>query len=193
MNSFLFEYFWLWLFAGLAASGGCIFLSAQRRTTFWLVAAKIVPVIFTFLLIVNICVVTDQEAIQAQLDQILSACTAGDVARLGKLLDEDFSASGMTKQEFLEQAKGAFTRLTLGQISLSDVVMNPPRHSVRLASYTHLRSRGGNDFGWIRSDWELTFLKRNKIWLLHDVQPLSLYLQPVKDMREIFNRSHQAQ
>jgi hypothetical protein len=193
MNSFLFEHFWLWLFVGLAASGGCIYLSAQRRTTFWVVAAKIVPVLFTFLLIVNICVVTDREAIRAQLDQILSSCTAGDVARLGKLLDEDFSASGMTKQEFLAQAKEAFSRLTLGQISLSDVVMNPHRHSVRLASYTHLLARGGNDFGWIRSDWELTFQKRDKTWLLHDVQPLSLYLQPIKDMRDIFNRSHQVQ
>jgi hypothetical protein len=99
----------------------------------------------------------------------------------------------MNKEEFLGQVRQVFGYLTIGQIKLFDVGIKPPSPRVTLASVTHILAKGGNDYGWIRSDWELVFRKQGDAWLLSDVQPLSLYMQPIKDIREIFSRSRQVQ
>ncbi len=191
MSNFLFGHFWLWLTVALVASVASFLMAVQRRTWFWLVAAKIVPIFFSLLLVVNICVVTDREAIREQLDNLIAACTAGDADAFGMLLDDDFSATGMTKKEFQNQARGAFARMNIVRVRLSDLEIKPPvpMAVVKLASFSHVVAKGGTDFGWIPSDWELTFRKRGKTWLLYDVRPLSLFRQPIQDIREIFSRS----
>jgi hypothetical protein len=191
MKALLFEQFWLMLAIGIAVSIVSFYLAVNRRTRFWLAAAKVVPVVFLVLLAVNLRVVTDREAIGRQVNRLIAACEAGNTETLRELLDEDFTATGLSKADILVSARDVFTRMRLDQIRVSGVENKPPM--VEFVSYTHVISRNGTDYGWVRSDWHLEFRRDNGTWRLFDVRPISVLMQPVSDMREVLDRSRQVQ
>ncbi|MFA5866188.1 MAG: hypothetical protein WC975_16060 [Phycisphaerae bacterium] len=189
MTAILFENFWTLLIIGVVFSGLAWYLAVERRTKFWLLAAKILPLVFAILLAINYFVVTDREEIQTQVVKLITACQAGNVDTLKPLIDNDFSATGLTKNEILAELKHIFARLTLANVQLLDVANNPP--VVRLVCLTQITTKSGDDLARIHSEWELTFRKRDKTWLLDTVRPVRLMTRPVNDIREILRESHQ--
>jgi len=190
MMTILFERFWLLLGLGVVLTGVAYMRATEQRTKCWRLAVGSVPVIFAILLTINVWVVTDREAIRKQLTLLVEACKKSDTVSLGQLMDNDFSANGMDKKELLGHLKDAFDRLSIADVRLTDVQINPPTPVVRLASFAHVVGKSGEDYTWIRSDWELTFRKQKGQWMLYEVRPLSLFAEPIKDIREILNRSH---
>ncbi len=189
MMAILLERFWLLLGLGVVLSVFSFMRAIDRRTKFWLIAAKVVPAVFLVLVVINLRVVTDREALKRQLDRLVTVCENGDTVALGALMDKDFSASGMDKDQLLAAVHDIFRRLKIEQVRFSDVQVNPPPPVIKVASYAHIVSKSGADFSWIRSDWELTFRKNGDTWMLFEVRPIGLMAQPVKDIREVLNAS----
>jgi hypothetical protein len=67
------------------------------------------------------------------------------------------------------------------------VVNAPPE--IRFAVMTHLVARGGNDYGWIKSEWSLEFIKRNDRWKLVNVTPLRINNIEMSQIRDVMRMS----
>lgn len=191
MNALLFEDLWLLLAIGIIVSAFCIYRAMNRRTPLWRNAARIASSLFIVLLAMNYLVVTDREAIERQFEKVIKACEAGNADELAALLDDDFTATGMSKQDLIAGARDVFDRMRFEQIRVSGEEIKPP--AIQFVAYTHIVGKGGTDFSWVRSDWRLEFRKRDQAWRLFDVRPLSVLMQPVKNMQEVMGRSRQIQ
>lgn len=188
MTELLFEKFWLMLGLGIIASGSVIAWANQRRTPKLVKIAKIVPVAFALLLALNWWVITDREAIRLQITRLIDACEKGDAVALGKLLDKQFSAQGLTRENLVADTKKVFENLRITNVWLLDVQIDVNRQtpSAKLATSAGIVSQANHDYGSVRSDWELEFIRRGeKGWLIYNLRPLSVMLRPVDDIREL--------
>jgi hypothetical protein len=188
MTELLFEKFWLMLGLGIIASGSVIAWAYQRRTTKLIRAAKIVPIAFAVLLALNWWVITDREAIRTQIDKLVAACEQGDADAMGKLLDKQFSAQGLTRADLVTDVKQVFENLHIANVWLRDVQIDVERQTpiVKMATSASIVSHSNNNYGSVLSDWELEFVKREeKGWLIYNLRPLSVMLRPVDDIREV--------
>jgi hypothetical protein len=190
MEELLFEKFWLMLGLGIIVSGIVISLAWQRRTPKLVRAAKIVPAVFAFLIAMNLWVITDREAIHIQVKSLIAACEKGDAKAVGKLFDQQFSAQGLTRDKLVTELNDVFGNLRIDNIWLSDEQIDANRQTpiVKIATRAEIVSRSGHDYGWVASDWELEFVKREgKGYLVYSLKPLSVMLKPVNDIREVIN------
>jgi hypothetical protein len=191
MSELLFEKFWLLLLIALVVSGGVIYWAMQRRTKKLMRAAKVVPVVFAFLLALNVWVITEREAIREQTNQLIRVCEQGSAEALGAMLDPQFSAQGLSGGDFVEQVSEAFERLKIPNVTLLGVEIKPGGQAgkpvVKLVTFAHIVGKGGNDYGNVRSAWELTYIKRDTGWYLYELRPLSIQMKPVSDIREVMD------
>ena len=189
MKALLLEHFWLLLGIGVVASIAAFYLAVQRRTKACLLAAKIVPAVFVILLVLNWFVVTDREAVKIALDQLIAACEAGDTKALGALIDDQFSATGMSKRQFLDAVAPVFTQLKIENVYLQGLENNPATAPapavVRFTAWADIVGNTGGKYGKVQSAWKLTFQNRDNTWLLYDVQPISVNFQPINDVRQV--------
>jgi hypothetical protein len=188
MTELLFEKFWLMLGLGIIVSGSVIAWANQRRTPRLVKAAKIVPVVFALLLLMNWWVITDREAIRMQIKKLVAACEKGDADAMGKLFDKQFSAQGLTREDLVTEVKKVFENLRIANVWLLDVQIDVNRQTptAKLATTASIVSQANHDYGSVRSDWELEFIRRDeKGWLVYTLRPLSVMLNPVNDIRDV--------
>ena len=190
MTELFFEKFWLMLALGIIASASVIAWAYQRRTRKLIRAAKIVPVVCLLLLALNGWVITDREAIRTQLDGLIAACEQGDADAMGQYLDEQFSAQGLTRENLVAEMRHIFENVRIANVRLWDVQIHVDRTTPisQIATSANIRSSSNRDYGSMRSDWELEFVKREeKGWRVYSLRPLSVMLKPVSDIRELFH------
>ncbi len=178
MKALLFEQFF-------TLTAICILLSA---ITFYYANRKIFLItlmISALLLAINHFVVTDREAIRARTYQLIHACKSEDKPTIAKIIDADFDADGLSKKQLLEFADEAFARLKIDKIRIWGFEIHPP--VIRFITLAHIVGISGEDYGSVRSDWELTFVKRKDNWYLIKARPLSINLKPINTIRDIFS------
>ena len=185
MSELLFESFWSMLLIALVVSGGVAYWAFERRRKNLILAAKIVPICFAFLVGLNLWVVTEREAIREQTDKLIKACEKGDVKTIYAMLDEQFSAQGLTGEYFAETLSDVFDRLSIPNVMLLGVEIKPP--TAKIATFAHIVGKGGNDYGSVRSDWLITFINRDTGWYIYELKPLSIQMKPVSDIREVID------
>jgi hypothetical protein len=185
MSELLFEDFWLLLLVAFIVSGGLIYWAYQRRTRKLILMAKIVPALFAFLLGLNLWVITEREALRARLDQLVEACEKGETNEIGAMLDEQFTAQGLTGEDLIHQLKDVFNRLKFPRVILLEVENRPP--VVNLSTAVDVVSTTGHDYGRVFSSWELTFIKRSTGWYLYELKPVNVQFKPMTNIREVID------
>ncbi len=178
MKALLFEQFFMLLAICILISA-IVFRYASRKAFFATLAISVL------LLAINHFVITDKEAIIANTKQLIQAAKKEDKDKIAKLIANNFNANGITKSQLLELADEAFSHLKLDDIRVWGIETYPPK--VRFITLAHIIGKTGQDYGSIRSDWELTFEKQNGHWLLINARPLSINLKPIKGLRDIFS------
>ncbi len=178
MKALLLEHFFT-LSAICLLTSTIIFFYASRKTFFIAIATSAI------LLAINHFVVTDKEAIRIRTMQLIQSAKEENSEKIAQMIADDFNSDGLNKSQLLEFANEAFAHLKLKNIRVWGMEINPP--VIRFVTLAHIVSQSDSDYGSIRSDWELTFEKRNNNWLLKKARPLSINLKPINGIRDIFS------
>lgn len=144
-----------------------------------------IPIISAALLIMNVIVKTDKELIVEATKRLVEAIKREDTAAIEALIDEEFWADSFNKRSALAAAREAFSHIRLESVYIMGMELSIPK--VRFVAYARITSTDGRDYGNVRSDWELTFIKRENRYLLLSAQPLSVDLREVRSLSELFN------
>ncbi len=185
LKSILLENFFLLLGICLVINTFIFYTTSAKATRIQSILRKITPILSIILLLTNLFVITDKEAIIKNTKTLAQACKAEDTKTISTLIDEKFSADSFDKQSLLTSAKEAFSHLNIKSLHIVGIEVQVPK--IRFIVYSHIVSDSGTDYGNIRSDWELTFIKRGSNWLLFSARPLSVNLHETKNLHKILN------
>ncbi len=185
MQEILFEKFYLLTGICLFLSVTAIYFAYQRRTKFTRNLATAIPVISLILIVLNLMVVTDREQIRALLYKLTAACQNENISAISDIMDKNFQTDEYGKKQFLAATENAFKHVTLSSIRLWGIENNPP--TVKFISIVHITDKSGREYGTVRSDWELTFVKRKKSWKLTEARPISINLKPVSGIQAVLS------
>ncbi len=191
MTELLFESFWTLLVLDVIFSLSAAAWYIVRRTPAAWNATRIVPAIFAVLLAINVMVETDREAIRKELGKLISACKSGNANAIVDLMAPDFTSGDYQRQTILKALNNLFNSIRVESVTLTSVQNTPP--VITIATFSNIRSRSGNDYSMVKSDWTLEYVRQDGRWLLRTIKPISINNMSIKDMHEVFNTAHTVQ
>ena len=189
MTGLLFERCWLLFSIFLVAWLILLHGHVQKKGKRWTQAMLISPVPFIVLLVINLVVVTDHEALRKRVDTLTAAIQAGDIDALGEHLDKNFRSGLLTKPLTTKAAELALSRVKIGRVGMANISIKPPR--VVLESWSQILGKDSNeDYGMTQSAWELEFIKRDGVWYILKATPLKVNNQNVGNLADVIRMSN---
>jgi hypothetical protein len=138
------------------------------------------------LLAVQALVVTRHEVARRILAPIELDVLAGRPDALPAALAPDFDADGMNAADFVEFAAAGLRRVRVSRLwrTRLDVTQDAAESFVVNAVYL-ADTDVGIYSGGLKTEWEITFVRRGGSWFIGDIRAIAVNNQPVNDLREL--------
>ena len=145
-------------------------------------------VVGVVLLVIQKLVVTDREAVDAVLRELVRAVDERDPAPIVARIDERYLADGLTRAEVvpLIEAMLAGTEVEQPIVRGLEITVAYDTAFVQFSVVCRVRSRGFVQP--TRSNWKLDFVRRGEAWKVQAIQPMTINGQDVSSIRELARR-----
>jgi len=130
-------------------------------------------------------IVTDREKILAQLDAFVAAITAEDRPAIERLIDDDYSADGMNREDVIAFLAESLERVDIFDTRLRrrDVTVTGDTAGLDLGAMATVRIKGGvgefHHCRW-RIDWRL-----RDAWRITALTPVEIDTIPFKTLQQV--------
>ncbi len=138
------------------------------------------------LLAVQALVVTRHEVARGILAPIERDVLAGRSDALPAALAPDFYADGMNAGEFVEFAAAGLRRVRVNRLWRTRLEVVSGAGDAFIAEAVYLADTDvGVYSGGLKTEWEITFVRRGGEWLIGGIRAVAVNNQPVDDLREL--------